>query len=144
MKNKLIGINLLFLIPGKVGGTEPYSRRLLEALVKHDKKNRYLLICNKENYHTFNSDLEKVLVPINATNRPVRLITEQILLPMYLIWKKVDLLYSLGYISPFFTHCKSVVNIFDLNWHYFPEDFSFLQRIFWRFFVTNSKLKSKS
>ncbi len=32
MKPLRIGINILFLLPGSVGGTEVYSRNLLQAL----------------------------------------------------------------------------------------------------------------
>jgi glycosyltransferase involved in cell wall biosynthesis len=138
MKNKVIGINLLFLIPGKIGGSEPYSRGIVDGLHKFDKENKYVLFCNKENYDTFDKEYNRVLIPINASNRFARLLTEQIALPLYLFFLKVDVVYSLGYTSPFITPCKSIVNIFDLNWYYHPEDFSFPQRIIWRFFITNS------
>lgn len=138
MKSKIIGLNLLFLIPNKVGGSEPYSRRLIDAFYKYDNKNKYILFCNNENYNTFDSKYDRVLIPINATNRSLRLLVEQLVLPIYLLIHKVDIVYSLGYISPFLTHCKSIVNIFDLNWYYHPEDFSLMQRMLWKFFVTFS------
>ena len=139
-----IGINLLFLIPNKVGGTETYSRGIIDALYKFDKINKYVLFCNNENYKTFDKKYKKVLIPINASNRFVRLLAEQILLPFYSRANKIDVLYSLGYTSPLFNFTNSIVNIFDLNWYYHPEDFNFLQRIVWKFFVTNSARFSDS
>lgn len=137
-KNKVIGINSLFLIPGKVGGSEPYSRGIIEALYKFDKRNRYIIFCNKENYDTFDKKYTRVLISVKASNRFIRLLVEQLVLPIYLYFLKIDLIFSLGYTSPFFTPCKSIVNIFDLNWYYHPEDFNYFQKTIWKFFVTNS------
>ena len=39
-----IGINILYLIPGKVGGTETYARELLSALTKEIKSGDELVI----------------------------------------------------------------------------------------------------
>ncbi len=133
-----IGINTLFLIPNKVGGSETYSRGLIRALYEYDKKNEYVIFCNKENYYTFDNRYNRVLIPINATNRFVRIVAEQLILPIYLYLNKIDVVYSLGYTTPFFTTCKTIVNIFDLNWHYHPEDFSFFQKLILKFFVTGS------
>ncbi|GAH72726.1 unnamed protein product [marine sediment metagenome] len=41
-----IGINALFLIAGKVGGSEIYLRNLLCNLTKIDKENEYILFVN--------------------------------------------------------------------------------------------------
>ena len=135
-----IGINLLFLIPNKVGGTETYTRGMIESLEKYDDKNNYILFCNQENFDTFSSSKKmlKVKLPVAAKYKPLRLIFEQVLLPFYLLKYKVDLLHSFGYIGPFITPCKSIVNIFDLNWYYHPEDFSILEKFVWKFFVVFS------
>jgi len=133
-----IGINTLFLIPNKVGGSETYSRGLIKALYEYDKKNEYVIFCNKENYNTFDNKYNRILVPINATNRFVRIVAEQLIFPIYLYLNKIDVVYSLGYTSPFFTTCKAIVNIFDLNWYYHPEDFGFFQKLILKFFVTHS------
>ena len=43
-----IGINLLYLLPGKVGGTETYARELLDSIVTIDSKNTYYIFVNQE------------------------------------------------------------------------------------------------
>jgi glycosyltransferase involved in cell wall biosynthesis len=43
-----IGVNALYLIPGKVGGTEIYLRALLQALTEIDQTNEYFLFTNNE------------------------------------------------------------------------------------------------
>jgi hypothetical protein len=40
----LIGINLLYLIPGKVGGTETYARELIPVL---SKTHQLILFCDR-------------------------------------------------------------------------------------------------
>lgn len=135
-----IGLNLLFLIPNKVGGTETYARGLLTNLVNSNKSDEYILFCNKENYPTF-KDLKGcqiVELPIQASNKLFRLAFEQIALPFYLKKYKVDLVHSLGYTSPFFTFCPSIVTIYDLNWYYHPEDFGVIEKWAWQFFITFS------
>jgi glycosyltransferase involved in cell wall biosynthesis len=41
----------------------------------------------------------------------------------------VTLLHSPGYTTPIFTHCKKITTIFDLNYHFHPEDFNMFQRL---------------
>ena len=43
-----IGVNALYLIPGKVGGTEIYLRNLLPALAAIDRENEYLIFVNRD------------------------------------------------------------------------------------------------
>lgn len=134
-----VGINTLFLIPGKVGGTETYTRGLLSALNGIDYKNKHIIFCNKENYSSFSRYSKKnsrVLAPIQATFRPARILWEQIILPFQVLQQKVDVLISMGYICPLFLPCKSIVVIFDLNWFFHPEEFSLLNKLFWKHLVT--------
>lgn len=134
-----IGINTLFLIPGKVGGTETYARGLISGLEEVDKKNDYLIFCNKENSSTFkprSKRIKKILIPIKASFRPLRIIWEQIILPFQVWTNKIDTMLSLGYVCPLLLPCKSVVVIFDLNWFFHPEEFSTLSKFFWKILVT--------
>ena len=41
-----IGLNLLYLLPGIVGGTETYAAGLLNGLSKVDGENEYLVFVN--------------------------------------------------------------------------------------------------
>lgn len=136
-----IAVNTLFMIPSKVGGTETYARGLLSALQHIDQNNNYTIFCNKENYNllTFSADnFKKTLTPIYATIKPLRLIWEQLILPLQLLIHKTDMVLSLGYICPLFVPCKSVVVIFDLNWFFHPEEFTLLSRLLWKILVTLS------
>ncbi len=135
-----IGINLLFLIPNKVGGSETFVRGMIEGIRKYDKENSYVIFCNRENFHTFKPDknIQLVETPINAQNKLLRLVYEQMVFPFFVKKYNLDLLHSIGYISPFWLPTKSIVNIIDLNWYYHPEDFSKFELFVWKFMVVNS------
>lgn len=140
-----IGINTLFLIPGKVGGTETYTRGLITGTEKIDKKNEYTIFCNKENYTTFSLNSEnfkKILCPVLSTLRFQRILYEQLLFPFRIWRERIDVLLSTGYICPICLPCKSIVVIYDLNWFFHPEEFSPLARFFWKLLVTLSAKRS--
>lgn len=48
-----IAIDLLWLRPGKVGGTEFYIRNLLDGFVQLDRPFRFTLLVSKDNRETF-------------------------------------------------------------------------------------------
>lgn len=132
-----IGINLLYLYPKAVGGTETYARGLIESLRKTEKNNLYFLFCNKECAKTFKpySNVVVITLPVTVINRIARVLFEILIFPFYLYKYKIDVVHSLGYSSPLITHCASVVNIYDLNWYFHPEDFSCFRRLGWKFSV---------
>ena len=114
----VVGINLLFLIPGKVGGTETYSRELVKALAIDKSDNHYVVFVNKEasNWELpENSKILKVICPVAASNRLNRYLFEQFYFPFLLGSYKVEVLHSFGYVGPLITFCKHVVTIPDIN-----------------------------
>jgi glycosyltransferase involved in cell wall biosynthesis len=127
-----IGINALFLIPGRVGGSETYLRNLVEHLARIDTKNEYVVFTNRENSGTFGartSHFYEVLCPIDATFRPARIVWEQFVLPLQVKRHHIDVLHSPGYTAPAAVPCRSVVTIYDLNFVHHPEDFSRLSAL---------------
>jgi glycosyltransferase involved in cell wall biosynthesis len=122
-----IGINALYLIPSEVGGTETYLRSLLRALADVDAENEYLIYTNAENAGSFALPSERfreVGCPIPAKRRPARIAFEQAALPFLAARDRLDVLHSPGYTAPLVLRCASVVTMHDLNYHYFPEDWS--------------------
>lgn len=132
-----IGINILYLIPGRVGGTETYARELIAEM----SKNKHLtLFCGRETASTFkeSKNISIITLPIYSKNRIARIIAEQTLLPLLCFRYHVDTLFSLGYSAPLLHSFKSIVTIHDLNWYYHPEDFSFINRMFWEYLTRAS------
>lgn len=133
-----IGLNILYLIPGGVGGTETYARHLIDAMTKQLKKGDELVIyASRETAPTFREakQIRVITLPIYARNRLLRLLAEQLLLPLYLIRDRINVIFSLGYSSPFLHLCPAIVTIHDLNWYYHPEDFGFITRTIWSIFT---------
>ena len=127
-----IGINALYLLPGRVGGTEVYIRNLVRWLLKIDAENEYFIFINKESagiFEEFSGRLNIVMCPIHAQRRPVRVLWEQIALPMQIKKRNIDLLLSAGMTAPFLCPARSVLVLYDLQhvnqpWN-FPKVFLF-------------------
>lgn len=140
-----IGINALFILPNKVGGTETYLRGLLSGLSKIDKDNQYFLFTNRENYGTFGVRQENFCeIPCNvpAKFRPIRIFWEQALLPFYTKKYGIDVLHSPGYVSPLMANCAKVVTIHDMQYYYYPEYFPKAKLLYWRYFIPLSARSS--
>ncbi|MBI1912016.1 MAG: glycosyltransferase family 4 protein [Deltaproteobacteria bacterium] len=121
-----IGINALYLLPGKVGGSETYIRNLVKWLVKTGRRNEFFIFINKESVGVFEKiapGINVILCPINASNRPVRILWEQIMLPLQVKKHKIDILFSGGMTSPFYCPAPSYVSIYDLQHINQPQNF---------------------
>lgn len=116
-----IGINLLFMLPGVVGGTETYARELLYSLEELNEDDIYVLFMNRESAEwkvPRDSRFIRVTCEVNARNPVSRYLYEQFRLPFLLKKEKIDILHSLGYMGPVFTTCRSIVSIHDLLYDY--------------------------
>lgn len=140
-----IGLNLLYLIPDVVGGTETYARGLLAGLQKISSKHDFVLFVNRESANSIlaeNSKFTKVVCPVCAENRKQRYLFEQIQLKNYVRQFRIDLLHSLAYTSPLFLQCPTVVSIHDLNFKAFGHDMPFHRRWMLRLFVGQAVARS--
>jgi glycosyltransferase involved in cell wall biosynthesis len=136
-----IGLNLLFLLPNEVGGTETYATSLIEAISNIDHQNEYFLFVNAESagkQWNVGPNFHPVTCPIRATNRAARFVWEQLVFPFQAIQYRLDVVHSLGYTSPRFLCAKSVVTIHDLNYLAIPQAFTPFTRWVQKIFVTQS------
>ncbi|MFZ3073452.1 MAG: glycosyltransferase family 1 protein [Thermodesulfobacteriota bacterium] len=128
-----IGINALYLLPGRVGGTEIYIRNLVRELVKRDLENEYVIFVNRESAGVFNGiapSAEIVDCPVRASSRPLRILYEQFILPFQAKRRRLDILFSAGMAAPFICPVPSIVVVYDLQHVNQPENFPFLYRFF--------------
>ena len=128
----IIGINALYLLPGKVGGSETYLRNLAKGLAAIDRKNEYVVFINRESDGSIEvpaPNFRIVLCPFCAANRPLRILWEQGVLPRYVKRHNIDILLSAGMTAPVVCPRPSVVMLFDLQhinqpgnfpWYYLP------------------------
>lgn len=129
-----IGVNSLFLVPGDVGGTEVYLRKNLQEMAAQFPEHTFVLFTARDNDAVLRADLEQFLnvefhlVGIRAAHRPVRIIAEQIVLPLKAMRAALDVMWSPGYTAPLFCPCPQVVTIHDLQYLSYPEDMKWLER----------------
>jgi glycosyltransferase involved in cell wall biosynthesis len=141
-----IGVNALYLIPGGVGGTEIYLRRLLAALALLDRENEYFVFTNLET--------GKDLVPeqpnvhwkpqaVRARFRPGRILWEQIILPFAVFRTRIDVLFNPGFTAPLMAPCPSVTVFHDLQHKRHPEYFRWFDLPFWKLLLWTSARRSR-
>lgn len=125
-----IGLNLLYMLPGIVGGTETYAAGLLRGLSEIDTQDEFVIFVNMEGKDwpiMEVSNFSRVVCPVKATSRRQRYLFEQLRFPRLLAQHKIDVVHSLGYVTPFMAPCPSVVSILDIVYDY-PGAFPFLKK----------------
>jgi glycosyltransferase involved in cell wall biosynthesis len=129
-----VGLNLLYLVPGEVGGSEIYAHQLVDALGRKRPDVRFTVFAGREAAPSLRSQgwPDNVAVhrmPVDVRNKPARVATEVGLLPGAAARARVDLLHSLGTTSPPFVPGRpSVVTILDLIYEAYPSTFPTLAR----------------
>jgi glycosyltransferase involved in cell wall biosynthesis len=129
-----IGVNALYLIPGKVGGTEIYLRNLLRALAEIDSANEYFIFTNRETGKDLaprQANFQLVRQPVRATFRPARIIWEQTILPLSIAARDVDVLLNPGFTAPIVCGCPQVTVFHDMQHKRHPEHFRWFDLPFW-------------
>jgi glycosyltransferase involved in cell wall biosynthesis len=141
-----IALNLLYLIPGVVGGTETYAVSLLKSLADYDRKNEYFVFVNRAAASLGLPDTDhfrRVVCGIHGSSRGLRYAWEQIVLPCQLKHYRIDLVHSLGYVGPLITHCPSVVTVPDLNHAALSQRMPATRRRVLKFFTTEAVRRAK-
>ncbi|MFQ5736865.1 MAG: glycosyltransferase family 4 protein [Thermodesulfobacteriota bacterium] len=128
-----IGINALYLLPGKVGGSEIYIRNLVRWLPRVGRDDTFVIFVNRESAGVFEAispGVEVVNCAVNAASRPARILYEQFVLPFRARRSGVDILLSAGMTAPFFSPARSYVMVYDLQHVNQPQNFGRLQLLF--------------
>lgn len=123
-----IGLNLLYLVPGQVGGSEIYAKELVGALGRARPDVRWLAFANDEGAPVLRDagwpeNVSVVHLPVPGVNKPARIATELTRLPIAARRHRVQLLHSLGTTGPIVTPVPHVLSILDLIYLHFPDTF---------------------
>ena len=113
-----IAINTLPLLRNKAGA-EQYTFNIINELAKIDKKNQYYIIVsslNKDIYKINQDNFNLIQINTNTKNKIIRILLEQALLPLLLLFKNIDVLFSPCNIMPILSPCFNVTMIFDMHW----------------------------
>jgi glycosyltransferase involved in cell wall biosynthesis len=136
-----IGINALYLIPGGVGGTEIYLRRLLAALAVIDRENEYFVFTNQETGADLVPDQPNFHwkpQAVHARFRPARILWEQIVLPIEAVRYRLEVLFNPGFTAPMLAPCANVTVFHDLQHLHHPEYFRWFDLPFWKLLLWTS------
>ncbi len=130
--NPRIGLNLLYLRPGLVGGTETYARGLISGLQAVRPEFDFFLFLNRSAWNTFpdSPQFQRVCCP-TPLEPSWRHIWEQLRLPGLCRRYRLDVLHSLGYVSPLRLPCAAAVTVHDLLYKRASGMISLHKRIFW-------------
>lgn len=129
-----IGIDALYIIPGKVGGTASYLMNLLKGLERVDDENEYFIFTSKSNYETFNfskNNFKTVVCDLDNAKRFNRVIYTSTKLPSRIKNNNIDIMFF-----PTYVRCiqkikgtKIISNVHDIQYKHFPENFSFIKKV---------------
>ena len=146
-RTRRIGLNLLYINPKLLGGSFIYAKSLIEEIAKIDKINNYVIYINKECKNLqFNigSNFKIRILNFNYSNVYLRYFWEQFVLPFYLYRDRIELIHSLGYVTPILTPVKKVVSILDINYRGHSLNMRMSKRILLGIMVNLSAVVSKS
>jgi glycosyltransferase involved in cell wall biosynthesis len=118
-----IGLNLVFLVPGEIGGMETYARELITSL-RSEPDVRVTAFVSREAAADSGApwaETPLVIVPVEARKRHEWVRGEQQLLPRLARREGVDLVHSLASTAPVWGKFKRVVTIHDVIYRIYPE-----------------------
>ena len=126
-----VGLNLLWLVPGVVGGSEGYATGLLDPLTKRDDVDvvAFGLPGFVKQYPQLAAAAHTVVPPLPEGRHVLRrVLIENAWLPRHLRAEKVDLVHHLGGIVPPGCRAPAVVTLHDLQYLSYPAYFSTAKR----------------
>ena len=131
-----IGLNLLYLRPGVVGGTETYARGLLSGLAAVAPEHEFVVFLNRSAREwVLPPGFERVVCPVSG-RQASRYLYEQLVLPRVLRRHGLDVVHSLAYVAPVVAPCASVVTIHDLNYRHPSHRMTAPRRLALRWFLS--------
>ena len=138
---KKVGINLLWMVPGVVGGSETYTTRLLHGLTERKAQMEYVLFALPQfasAHPELTSQFETLYAPLTGQWKSFRVAGENSWLASQSRKLKIDLLHHAGGVLPLLPSQRPVLTIHDLQYLYYPEYFTRTKLIYLRKMVPRS------
>ena len=131
-----IGVNLLWLVPGVVGGSEEYTTRLLAGLSARSHRDLEFVLFTLEPFREAHPDLadafETVVCPLLGRVKSARVGAENSWLYHQAQVNQIDLMHHAGGIMPAARSVPGVLTIHDLQPLIIPKRFTPVKREFSR------------
>ena len=121
---KKVGINLLWMVPGVVGGSETYVARLLSGLAERPTRFDYTLFALpqfKEAHPELAQTFKIAYAPVRGALKSFRVAGESTWLLAQCRIRNIDLVHHAGGIVPLVTTARPVLTIHDLQYLDYPE-----------------------
>lgn len=123
-----VGINLLWMVPGVVGGSETYTTRLLSGLAEQSSEDLHYTLFTLPQFATahpeFAADFDLAFAPVTGQWKSFRVAGENSWLAAQAKLKKIDLLHHAGGTMPLVHSARPVLTIHDLQYLFYPEYFT--------------------
>ena len=122
-----VGINLLWMMPGVVGGSETYTTRLLHGLSERDSDIEYTLFALPQ-FEAAHKDLvskfEVCYAPLTGQWKSFRVAGENSWLARQSRKRGIHLVHHAGGVVPLVRTSRPVLTIHDLQYLFYPEYFT--------------------
>lgn len=142
MKVARVGVNLLWLVPGVVGGSEEYTTRLLSAMADEAPDDLELTLFVNSSfaavYSTLLGRFDHVIGPVSGRHKAFRVASETTWLGWQSRRRRVHLMHHMGGIMPPWRPSPTVLTIHDLQPLSMPGYFSSTKRAFSAFVIPRS------
>jgi len=131
-----IGIDILSEIAGQASGTETYLQGFLKALAEVDAfQDEIFLFVNSSNQDFYNvrrAGFRQVRFPFSAQHKPLRVLSQLILIPYYARRLELDVVNFLGTTGAFAVGCATVQHVKTLHHIQYPNTVATFSAIFRR------------
>lgn len=142
-----VGVNLLWLVPDVVGGSEEYTTGMLTALgVRPPHGIELVVLANREVLTSFpelEEHFETVAAPVSGRRKGSRVVAENSWLAAASGRLHLDLIHHLGGIMPFVVGCPGIVTVHDLQPLVMPRHFGLTKRLFARLSIPQSVRRAR-
>ncbi len=118
-----VAIDLTALLP-EATGVDIYLKHLVLYLGQLDHNNRYTLFVNYEDRHLFDDLLPHnfAVVPLCLRSRSVRLLFQQVMLPVAARAWGIEVLHSPSFLMPFYRgRPRHLLTVYDMTFFSLPQ-----------------------
>jgi alpha-1,3-rhamnosyl/mannosyltransferase len=138
----VVGVNLLWLVPGVVGGSEEYTVRCLAGLAERMSPDIEVRLFALEAFAQVHREVaesfETVLLSLDGKRKSVRVAAESSWLARQARRHRLDLLHHAGGVVPLVHNVPAVLTIHDLQPLVMPENFSRVKLAYLRLMLPRS------
>ncbi|MFN2388397.1 MAG: glycosyltransferase family 4 protein [Actinomycetota bacterium] len=136
-----VGINLLWLVPGRVGGSETYLARLLSGLAERSSELDYTIFALPQfadAHPHLAGTFKAAYAPVTGGWKSFRVAGENTWLATQCRIRKIDLVHHAGGTMPLVGRRRPLLTIHDLQYLYYPEYFTRTKLTFLKTMVPRS------